>query len=59
VTLVIISAAFSAAFHGDRGRRGRRIWAFSMTMFIYRDYRWRDLPLLLHRTLRTVAMVLT
>ena len=28
-------------------------------MFIYRDYRWRDLPVLLHRTLRTVAMVLT
>ena len=35
------------------------IWAFFVTMFIYRDYRWRDLPLLLHRTLRTVAMVLT
>ena len=31
------------------------IWAFFVTMFIYRDYRWRDLPLLLHRTLRTVA----
>src|SRR5260221_7311030 len=28
-------------------------------MFVYRDYRWRDLPVLLHRTLRTVAMVLT
>src|ERR1700727_2731429 len=35
------------------------IWAFFVTMFIYRDYRWRDLPVLLHRTLRTVAMVLT
>jgi tripartite ATP-independent transporter DctM subunit len=28
-------------------------------MFIYRDYKWRDLPLLVHRTLRTVAMVMT
>jgi tripartite ATP-independent transporter DctM subunit len=28
-------------------------------MFVYRDYRWRDLPRLIHRTLRTVAMVLT
>jgi tripartite ATP-independent transporter DctM subunit len=28
-------------------------------MFIYRDYRWRDLPALVHRTLRTVAMVMT
>src|SRR6516165_7012284 len=35
------------------------VWAFFVTMFIYRDYRWRDLPALVHRTLRTVAMVLT
>ncbi|HWX82424.1 MAG TPA: TRAP transporter large permease [Xanthobacteraceae bacterium] len=35
------------------------VWAFLVTMFIYRDYRWRDLPKLIHRTLRTVAMVLT
>jgi len=35
------------------------IWAFCVTMFIYRDYRWRDLPGLVHRTLKTVAMVLT
>jgi tripartite ATP-independent transporter DctM subunit len=35
------------------------VWAFFVTMFIYRDYRWRDLPELIHRTLRTVAMVLT
>ena len=33
------------------------IWAFCVTMFIYRDYRWRDLPGLVHRTLKTVAMV--
>jgi tripartite ATP-independent transporter DctM subunit len=35
------------------------VWAFCVTMFIYRDYHWRDLPLLVHRTLRTVAMVMT
>jgi tripartite ATP-independent transporter DctM subunit len=34
------------------------LWAFFVTMFIYRDYSWRDLPLLVHRTLKTVAMVL-
>jgi tripartite ATP-independent transporter DctM subunit len=28
-------------------------------MFIYRDYRWRDLPQLVHRTLKSVAMVMT
>ncbi|HTP83042.1 MAG TPA: TRAP transporter large permease [Alphaproteobacteria bacterium] len=35
------------------------VWAFIVTMFIYRDYRWRDLPRLIHRTLSTVAMVMT
>ncbi|TMJ66239.1 MAG: TRAP transporter large permease [Alphaproteobacteria bacterium] len=35
------------------------IWAFFVTMLIYRDYRWRDLPELIHRTMRTVAMVMT
>src|SRR6266480_2731662 len=35
------------------------VWALFVTMFIYRDYRWRDLPALIHRTLSTVAMVMT
>jgi tripartite ATP-independent transporter DctM subunit len=35
------------------------VWAFFVTMFIYRDYSWRDLPALIHRTLNTVAMVMT
>jgi tripartite ATP-independent transporter DctM subunit len=35
------------------------VWAFFVTMFIYRDYRWRDLPALVHRTVKTVAMVMT
>jgi tripartite ATP-independent transporter DctM subunit len=35
------------------------VWALFVTMFIYRDYRWRDLPRLVHRTLSTVAMVMT
>jgi tripartite ATP-independent transporter DctM subunit len=35
------------------------VYAFLVTMFVYRDYRWRDLPRLVHRTVRTVAMVMT
>jgi len=35
------------------------VWAFLVTMFIYRDYSWRELPRLIHRTLTTVAMVMT
>jgi tripartite ATP-independent transporter DctM subunit len=35
------------------------LWAFFVTMFVYRDLRWRDWPGLIHRTLKTVAMVMT
>jgi tripartite ATP-independent transporter DctM subunit len=35
------------------------VWAFLVTMLVYRDYGWRELPALVHRTTRTVAMVLT
>ena len=35
------------------------LYAFFVTMCVYRDYRWRELPLLIHRTLRTVAVVMT
>ncbi len=35
------------------------VYAFIVTMFVYRDYKWRDLPLLIHRTMKTVAMVMT
>ena len=27
-------------------------------MFIYRDYNWRDLPKLVHRTVKTVTIVM-
>jgi len=45
--------------HRDRADAVACIWAFFVTMFVYRDYRWRDLPLLIHRTMRTVAMGMT
>jgi tripartite ATP-independent transporter DctM subunit len=34
------------------------MWAFFVTMFIYRDYRWRDLPKLMHRTVKTLTIVM-
>src|SRR6267142_755391 len=60
VTLVIIlGGILGGVFTAIEAGAVACIWAFFVTMFIYRDYRWRDLPVLLHRTLRTVAMVLT
>ena len=34
------------------------IWAFFVTMFIYRDYNWSELPKLMHRTVRTISIVM-
>src|SRR5260370_11014850 len=60
VTLVIILGGILAGvFTAIEAGAVACVWAFFVTMFIYRDYRWRDLPALVHRTLRTVAMVMT
>jgi len=34
------------------------IYAFLVTMFVYRDCKWSQLPHLVHRTVKTVAMVM-
>lgn len=34
------------------------VYAFLVTMFVYRDYKWRDLPKLIARVVRTVGMVM-
>jgi TRAP-type C4-dicarboxylate transport system permease large subunit len=34
------------------------LYAFVVTMFIYRDYRWAELPMLLHWVTKMVAMVM-
>jgi tripartite ATP-independent transporter DctM subunit len=60
ITLVIILGGILAGvFTAIEAGAVACVWAFAVTMFVYRDYRWRDLPALVHRTLRTVAMVLT
>ncbi len=60
ITLVIILGGILAGvFTAIEAGAVACVWAFCVTMFVYRDYRWRDLPALVHRTMRTVAMVLT
>ncbi|HUI13712.1 MAG TPA: TRAP transporter large permease [Xanthobacteraceae bacterium] len=60
ITLVIIlGGILGGVFTAIEAGAVACVWAFFVTMFIYRDVRWRDLPGLVHRTLRTVAMVMT
>jgi tripartite ATP-independent transporter DctM subunit len=60
VTLVIILGGILAGvFTAVEAGAVACVWAFLVTMFVYRDFRWRNLPGLVHRTLRTVSMVMT
>src|SRR5271165_4432219 len=60
VTLIIILGGILAGvFTAVEAGAVACVWAFLVTMFVYRDFRWRDLPGLVHRTLRTVSMVMT
>src|SRR5438045_3048146 len=60
VTLaIILGGILGGVFTAIEAGAVACVWAFFVTMFVYRDYRWRDLPALVHRTLRTVAMVMT
>ena len=56
--LIILGGILSGIFTATESASIACVYAFLVTMFIYRDYKWRDLPLLVHRTVKTVAMVM-
>src|SRR5690348_10890395 len=57
--VIIIGGILLGVFTAIEAGAMACVWAFFVTMFVYRDYRWKDLPALVHRTLKTVAMVMT
>jgi tripartite ATP-independent transporter DctM subunit len=59
VTIVIIMGGIlTGVFTPTESAAVACVYAFLVTMFIYRDYKWRDLPHLVHRVVKTVAMVM-
>jgi tripartite ATP-independent transporter DctM subunit len=59
VTMVIIlGGILSGVFTANESASVAVLWAFFVTMCIYRDYKWRDLPKLIHRTVKTVTIVM-
>ncbi|WP_137045809.1 TRAP transporter large permease [Pseudolabrys sp. FHR47] len=59
VTMIIITGGIlGGVFTATEAAAVACVWAFFVTMFIYRDYRWRDLHLLVHRTMKTVGLVM-
>jgi tripartite ATP-independent transporter DctM subunit len=55
---IIIGGILSGVFTPTESAAVACIYAFIVTMFIYRDYRWRELPLLVARVVRTVGIVM-
>jgi tripartite ATP-independent transporter DctM subunit len=55
---IILGGILSGIFTATESAAIACVYAFVVTMFIYRDYKWRDLPHLLHRVVKTVAMVM-
>jgi tripartite ATP-independent transporter DctM subunit len=59
VTVVIIlGGILSGVFTPTESAAVACLYAFIVTMFVYRDYRWAELPMLLHRVTKMVAMVM-
>ncbi len=55
---IILGGILSGVFTPTESAAVACIYSFFVTMFIYRDYRWNELPLLVARVVRTVGMVM-
>jgi tripartite ATP-independent transporter DctM subunit len=56
--VIILGGILSGIFTATESAAIAVLWAFFVTMFVYRDYKWTDLPKLVHRTVKTVTIVM-
>ena len=56
--VIILGGILSGVFTANESAAIAVVWSFFVTMVVYRDYRWRDLPKLVHRTVKTVTVVM-
>ncbi len=56
--VIILGGILSGIFTATESASIAVVWSFLVTMFIYRDYKWKDLPKLIHRTVKTVTIVM-
>ncbi|XTZ39001.1 TRAP transporter large permease [Salmonella enterica] len=56
--VIIMGGILSGIFTATESAAIACIWAFFVTMFIYRDYKWSELPKLMFRTVKTVSIVM-
>ncbi|MDX6039498.1 TRAP transporter large permease [Scandinavium lactucae] len=56
--VIILGGILSGIFTATESAAVACLWAFFVTMFIYRDYQWSELPKLMYRTVKTVSIVM-
>jgi tripartite ATP-independent transporter DctM subunit len=56
--VIIVGGVIGGVFTPTESAAVAVVWAFFITMFVYRDLKWRQLPRVLHNVIRTVAMVM-
>jgi tripartite ATP-independent transporter DctM subunit len=56
--VIILGGILSGIFTPTESAAVACVYAFLVTMFIYRDYKWSELPVLIGRVVRTVGMVM-
>lgn len=56
--VIILGGILSGVFTPTESASIAVLWAFFVTMFIYRDYRWSETPKLVHRTVKTLSIVM-
>jgi tripartite ATP-independent transporter DctM subunit len=56
--VIIMGGILSGVFTPTESAAVACVYAFLVTFLVYRDYKWRELPRLVHRVVKTVAMVM-
>jgi len=56
--VIIVGGVIGGVFTPTESAAVACVWAFFVTMFLYRDLKWRDLPQTLVGVVRTVSMVM-
>ncbi|WP_130831768.1 TRAP transporter large permease [[Erwinia] mediterraneensis] len=56
--VIILGGILSGIFTASESAAIACVWAFFVTMFIYRDFKWSQLHILLFRTIKTVTIVM-
>ncbi|WP_409161324.1 TRAP transporter large permease [Pectobacterium sp. B2J-2] len=56
--VIIMGGILSGIFTATESAAIACLWSFFVTMFIYKDYKWSELPRLMYRTVKTVTIVM-